>query len=253
MKHTLITGASRGIGFEFARLLAEEGHALVLVARQSDELETLAKTLKEEFRVDVLVIPTDLGKSGAADAIIRALTDRSIEVNCLINNAGFYVKGSFAETTWEHELDLVRLQCVSHTELIKRLLPGMIRSGNGRILNVCSTGSFTPGPFNAVYCASKAFVLSLSEALSEEVKGTGVTVTALCPGGTATSFQDADNQKRSIINPMMDPKRVARLGYRGLMRGRAVVVPGLANQLQVFGIRLLPRKWVRHWAAKIIR
>lgn len=240
--YALITGASMGIGYELAKRFAKNGYDVILVARQENKLVQLARELEKEYTIHARVMAIDLSRPDAANEISKWIKDKSLTVDYLVNNAGFYVKGPFAETCWEEEMKLIQLQCLNHTRLTKLLLPGMLNRGRGGILNVCSTGSFVPGPYNAIYCAAKSFVLSFSEALAEEVSGSGVTVTALCPGGTKTTFQDFGKRKRSFFFPLMCPSRVAAIGYKALMKGKRVVVPGMANKIQVFTLRFIPRK-----------
>lgn len=242
----LITGASSGIGLEFARLLAREGHDLVLVARNELRLQGIAEELRANTGVEVTVLPADLAQPSAADAIAAALANRGLMVDTLVNNAGFNVYGAFSATDGKRELDMLQVNIVALTRLTKLLLPGMLERGAGRILNVGSTGSFAPGPFDAVYCASKAYVLSFSEALAEELEGTGVTVTALCPGATATEFAERAAMTGTAMfrGRVAAPADVARAGYRALMAGRRVVIPGVRNALMTFSMRLSPRNLV---------
>ena len=244
MNYTLITGASSGIGYELAFQFAKNGHNLILVARQYQKLLQLAEILKADYNVETVLISQDLSHPNAADAIFGLVSEKGIHVNYLVNNAGFYVKGAFVETLWEKEHELVQLQCLNHTKITKLLLPQMCKSKKGGILNICSTGSFVPGPNNAIYCAAKSFVLSFSEAIAEEVAEFGIAVTALCPSGTKTNFQNFDDRKESVLFPIMKASEVAKIGYNSLMKGKRVVVPGMSNKLQVFLVRFLPRKLV---------
>ena len=244
MNYALITGASSGIGYELALLFAKNGHNLILVARQENKLIQLADDLKKNYLIKILIISLDLSRTDAAEEIFGQVQEKSIHVNYLVNNAGFYVKGAFSETSWEKEQKLIQLQCLNHTQLTKLFLPAMLKQGKGGILNICSTGSFVPGPYNAVYCAAKSFVLSFSEAIAEEVSGSGVTITALCPGGTNTDFQDFSKKRKSIFFPIMKASRVAKTGYKALMKGKRVVIPGMCNKIQVFLIRFIPRNLV---------
>ena len=244
MNYALITGASSGIGYELALLFAKNGHNLILVARQENKLIQLADDLKRNYLIEILITSLDLSQTDAAEEIFRQVQEKSIHVNYLVNNAGFYVKGAFSETSWEKEQKLIQLQCLNHAQLTKLFLPAMLKQGKGGILNICSTGSFVPGPYNAVYCAAKSFVLSFSEAIAEEVSGSGVTITALCPGGTNTDFQDFSKRRKSIFFPIMKASRVAKTGYKALMKGKRVVIPGMYNKIQVFLIRFIPRNLV---------
>ena len=236
----LITGASSGIGLELARLFAIDGYDLVLVARNRSTLKRLAKELRSEHQVQVSAMVQDLADPSAPYAIARQLADQSITVDVLVNNAGTQVYGEFTGTDLEAQLALVQVNTATLIALTHLLLPGMIRRGHGRILNVGSTGSFAPGPLNAVYCASKAAVLSFSQAIGAELAGSGVTVTALCPGATNTAFIARHGmQDVRIFRNAMSPARVAQIGYRAMQRGHPVVVAGLVNQLQVLSFQLM--------------
>ena len=244
MNYALITGASSGIGYELALLFAKNGHNLILVARQENKLLQLADDLKRNYLIEILITSLDLSRTDAAEEIFGQVQEKSIHVNYLVNNAGFYVKGIFSETSWEKEQKLIQLQCLNHTQLTKLFLPAMIKQGKGGILNICSTGSFVPGPYNAVYCAAKSFVLSFSEAIAEEVSGSGITITALCPGGTNTDFQDFSKRRESGFFPIMKASKVAKIGYRAMVKGDRVAIPGISNKIQVFLIRFIPRNLV---------
>lgn len=239
----LVTGASSGIGRELARVCAAHGHDLVLVARRQATLEALATELRSEHGVMATVMATDLSTPNAARALVDGLHGAGIRVDLLLNNAGFDVYGYFHETDLATELAMIQVNLVALTQLTKLVLADMRAQGSGRILTVGSTGSFIPSPLNAVYAATKAYVLSFSEALAEELRGTPVSVTALCPGATRTGFQARAGigQVRLVRWGMMNATTVAEAGYRAMMAGRRVVVPGLVNNLSVLGIRLLPR------------
>lgn len=239
-KTALITGASSGIGLELAQLFAKDGYNLVVVARNRAKLESLAKELRSEHQVQVTVLIQDLANLSTPHAIVKQLADRSITVDVLVNSAGTQVYGEFAETDLEAQLALLQVNTTALIALTRLLLPDMIRRGGGRILNVCSTGSFAPGPLNAVYCASKSAVLSFSEAIGAELAGTGVTVTALCPGATDTAFITRHSmQDVRIFRNAMSPARVAQTGYRAMQRGKPVVIAGFSNQLQVISFQLM--------------
>jgi uncharacterized protein len=239
----LITGASGGIGRELARVCAAHGHDLVLVARSEAKLEALAAELRAGHGVSVTVMASDLVVPDAARTLVDDLHRAAIRVDLLVNNAGFDVYGYFHETDLATELSMIQVNLVALTQLTKLVLADMRAQGSGRILNVGSTGSFIPSPLNAVYAATKAYVLSFSEALAEELRGAPVSVTALCPGATRTGFQARAGigQVRLVRWGMMDATTVAEAGYRAMMAGRRVVVPGLFNNLSVLGTRLLPR------------
>jgi short-subunit dehydrogenase len=240
----LITGASSGIGLELARLFAQDGYRLVLVARNRAALEALADELRSVSQAvspaPVTVLVQDLAVPGSPNAIAAELASQGIEIDVLVNNAGSQVYGKFAEAGLEQSLALIQVNSMALVHLTRLLLPGMIQRGHGRILNLGSTGSFAPGPLNAVYCATKAFVLSFSEAISAEVAGTGVTVTALCPGATATAFVTRHGmQDVRLFRNAMPPARVAQIGYRAMQRGRPLAVAGFSNQLQVLSFQLM--------------
>lgn len=236
----LITGASSGIGLELARLFSKDGYNLILVARNRSKLESLGKELRSEHKVQVTVMVQDLVDPSTPCTIASQLADQSIHVDVLVNNAGTQVYGEFAEADLDAQLALVQVNMAALIALTHLLLPGMIRRGRGRILNVGSTGSFAPGPLNAVYCASKAAVLSFSQAIDAELTGTGVTVTALCPGATNTAFIARHGmQDVRIFRNAMSPGRVAQIGYSAMQRGRPIVVAGFSNQLQVLSFQLM--------------
>jgi len=245
-KTALVTGASQGIGYELSRLIAQNGYNLVLVARDEHMLVRIADDLKGEFGVKVKVVAMDLSQGSAPDEIFTELEREAIPIDCLVNNAGFQEYGPFSETDLHKELQMIQLHIATLTHLTKLFLPGMLERSHGRIMNVGSTGSFTPGgPFNAVYCATKAYVLSFSEAISEELKGTGVTVTALCPGATSTEFaRRADIEDIRLFRfqcGVMDARKVAEIGYHAMMKGERSVVAGMANKLTVLSLKLMPR------------
>lgn len=246
MATALITGASSGIGLELAKLFAADGHDLILVARSNDALEKLAQELTGKHNVKARVLPVDLSLSSASNQIYEQLS--GVEVEFLINNAGFGTFGMVAETKESSLLEMMQVNIVALTQLTRLFLPGMIKRKRGRILNVASTAAFQPGPLMAVYYASKAYVLSFSEALANETKGTGVTVTALCPGPTLTGFQKrAHMEDSNLVSgnlPVMDAAGVARIGYHAMMKGKTLVIPGMTNRLLAFSVRLGPRKLV---------
>ncbi len=242
----LVTGASSGIGFELARLLAHDGYNLVLVARDSERLEVAAASLRVGTggRVTVDTRTVDLADADALDEL--AFFANNLAPDILVNNAGFGVYGPFARTGVAREVEMIATNVTALTVLAKAVLPAMLARGSGRILNVASTASFAPGPFAAVYAATKAYVLSLSEALAEEGRGTGVTVTALCPGPTRTAFarRAGMGQTRVFQGAIAEAGSVAQVGYAAMFAGRPVVVAGRLNKLLVFLVRLVPRQWV---------
>ncbi len=243
-KVAVITGASSGIGAELATLFARDGYQLLLVGRDREKLERVAAEARERSHAAAYTMVLDLAVPGSCAALEEELTRRQLRPDVLVNNAGIALWGEFASLALADQLQMVHLNVVALTELTRRLLPAMLSRGRGRILNVASTAAFQPGPIMAVYYASKAYVLSLSEALANELERTGVTVTALCPGPTATQFQArAGIGGRSWLfqSHVMDAATVARAGYDGMLRGRTVVIPGLRNRVFVFCVRLLPR------------
>jgi short-subunit dehydrogenase len=250
----LITGASSGIGYEFARVFASHGHDLVLVARSQDRLEQLAGEVRAACGVEATVLVKDLSQPAAVPEIVGELGLAGVRVDFLVNNAGMDVYGYFYDTDWAEELQMIQLNLVSLTYLTKELLSGMLQRGSGRILNLGSTGSFVPSPLNTVYAATKAYVLSFSSALAEELRGTGVTVTALCPGATRTEFQQRANIRdvRLLRFGVLQASSVAEIGYRSMMAGKRVVVPGLYNQLQILFSRLLPSSFVVRMAKTML-
>jgi short-subunit dehydrogenase len=244
----LITGASGGIGLELAKEFAAAGHDVVLVARGKDRLVPLASELEAAHGVAAWVVAADLAEPTAPMAIYEQVQRLGITVDTLVNNAGFGTNGPFAETDLDAELQMLQVNATALTHLTKLFLRDMLARRRGRIMNVASTAAFQPGPYMAVYYATKAYVLSFSEALAAELQGSGVTVSVLCPGPTSTGFQARarmDETRLMRIPWMMDAATVARLGYRGLMAGKTIVIPGIANRLLAFSVRLAPRAFVR--------
>jgi uncharacterized protein len=243
----LVTGASSGIGAELARLFAKGSSALVLTARSVDKLEVLARELREKHGAAVRVIAADLAAADGPRGLLERLAQEGVQVDVLVNNAGYGGFGPFTETEWADKAGLLQLNVVSLTELTQRLLPGMVGRKRGGVLNVASTAAFQPGPFTAVYSASKAYVLSFSEALAEEVGGRGVTVTAFCPGATRTGFATRaamDGSRLFQGKRLPDAASVAQAGYDGFRRGARVVIPGLRNKFLAQSVRFMPRRWV---------
>ena len=238
----LITGASSGIGRELAREFARHGHPVLLVAPVAAELRLLADELEREFGVHAQPLALDLTQAGAIAEL--AAHPESADVEILVNNAGLGQRGKFWETPLDRDLDMIRLNIEAVVRLTKHFLPLMVNRGHGRILNTASIAGFEPGPLLAVYHASKAFVLSWSQALSIELEGTGVTATALCPGPTDTDFfPKADLTETNAFQKanVMPPQEVAEIGYRALMQGEAVEVAGGLNKAMVASRRLMPK------------
>jgi short-subunit dehydrogenase len=246
-----VTGASAGLGAEFAKLCAAGGYDVVLLARNASRLDQLAAELVKTYGVEARSLPADLADPSAPPAIFAQLSGTPVEI--LINNAGFGVRGPYAETDWARESGLMQVNMVALAHLTKLFLPEMIRRRTGRILNVASTAAFVPGPYMALYYASKAFVLSFSEALANEVQGTGVTVTVLCPGPTRTEFAQAAGIGDSDIfhGPTMGAAEVARIGYSAMMAGKSSVIAGARNRWMIRGTRLVPRSFVAAQARKL--
>ncbi|MEX0984996.1 MAG: SDR family oxidoreductase [Actinomycetota bacterium] len=247
----LITGASGGLGLEFAKLLAERGHDLVLVARSGSAMEELAQYCEERFGVAATVLVKDLSLDAAAGQVADQVAQRGIDVDVLINDAGFTQRSPFATSDERVMLALLRVNMEALTVLSRRFLPAMIARGRGRIVNLASNAAFQPGPGMASDRASKSFVLNLSIALAEEVRGTGVTVTALCPGPTATDFQArAAMRDAKLVRGKRPPSAadVAEWGWAKAERGVPFAVHGARRRAIVFGTRLLPRS-VAAWLA----
>ena len=240
MPTVLITGASAGIGLELARVFARNGYSLVLVARTASRLEDLAKELKP---APVQVIALDLTLPDAPEQVLRAAP----KVDVLVNNAGFGALGKFAELPLADQLNIMQLNMTALVSLCRLYLPGMLAAHQGRILNVASTAAFQPGPLMAIYYATKAFVLSFSEAIANELEGTGVTVTALCPGPTESEFQARAKMENSGLvkgRKIMDARTVAEAGYRATLAGKTLEIPGVLNKLMAQSVRVSPRKMV---------
>jgi len=247
----LITGASAGIGAELAREFAKHGHRLTLVARRRDRLQQLAAELEREHRVDVKLVVHDLAKPAGPSAVVKAALADGEAIGILVNNAGVIDVGPFAASATDKIVGLVNLNVRALTELTSLLLPPMVERGFGRVLNVASLAAFQPVPSMAAYAASKAYVLSFSEALAEELRGSGVKVSALCPGMTATDMATeikagsaaAAKLPRQLLS---DPADVAAQAYRATMNGQAVLVPGLPNQITAAWAQVTPRWLTRY-------
>ena len=246
---TLVTGASSGIGVDIAKEFAARGYSLVLSARRAERLEALAADLP----VPTLVVPADLARPDGAEGLLVEVAARGIVLHTLVNNAGFGLRGRFAELPAQDQAEMVAVNVTAPTVLSRLVLPGLIANRRGGILNVASVVAYLPGPNRAAYYATKAYLLSLSEALYEEARPHGVTVTAVCPGATATEFSaraDVGGAKRFTGN-VMSPEAVARVAVAGYLAGRAVVIPGAANRAAVIGARLMPRWLSRKVAARL--
>ncbi len=243
----LITGASSGIGLDMARIFAAQQSNLVLVARSTDKLNQLADELRAANSVQVEVISQDLGAADATTALCAELASRNLQVDVLVNNAGFGLRGTVADLPCDRQVNMVQVNVTALTELTRQLLPAMLERGRGGILNVASTAAFQPGPWMSVYYASKAYVLSFSEGLHEELRTRGVHVSCLCPGATATGFAAEADMESSLLFRLgtMTSEAVARAGVDGLRANKAVVIPGLKNWISAFLVRFTPRFVIR--------
>jgi hypothetical protein len=243
-KTALVTGAASGFGLEFSKLLASDDFDLILIDNNLQMLNSAKELIISKFGVEVELLHTDLSKPGSADEIYSSVRDKQVEI--LINNAGYGLFGYFTQTNWQKEEDMINLHVLTLTHLTKLFLRDMVERGSGKIMNVSSLAAFQPGPLMAVYYASKSYILSFSQALANEVKGTGVSITVFCPGQTKTRFQEmvAQNSASQISKSpwIADASKVARLGYRALQSGKIVFVPGFANKFIVQLNRFVPGK-----------
>lgn len=239
----VITGASGGIGLELAACFAADGYDLVLVARSADALTKAASELSKAHGIKAIALPMDLAKPGAASKLKTELEGKGMGCDVLVNNAGFGMIGPFAEADEARLMQLIDLNIRGLTELTRTFLPAMVKAKRGGIMNIASSAAFMPGPFMAAYYASKAYVLSLTEALWEEVRGTGVRITAICPGPVATGFQDAAKMQDAKLLKMARPmsaKRCAQISYRAFREGKRVEIPGLMTKMMVGATRMTP-------------
>jgi uncharacterized protein len=253
-KTALITGASNGIGLELAKIFASKGTNLIIVSRNVIELTKLRMELSEKYKIYVEEIEKDLSVPGAAQQVYDEVKSLDFDVDYLINNAGFGDYGFFHQCDWDKQERMINLNILALTQLTRLFLPDMIKRKSGKILNVASTAAFQPGPLMSVYYASKAYVLSFSEAIANELEGTGVTVTALCPGPTKSGFQKASNVEHSkYINATSIPtaKKVAEYAYKTMMKGKRVAVHGLMNKELTFLSPRSPRKFILKMVRKM--
>jgi len=239
----LVTGASSGIGRELSIIFAREGYDLVLVARDGARLNELAEQLQQQFSSTCWVISQDLSQAESAERLVKEINEKSIHIDVLVNNAGFSVYGELVSLKSQDVIEMIQVNITALTSLTRLLLPAMLERKHGKILNLASTGSFVPGPFSAVYCASKAYILSFTEAIAEELKGTGVTATALCPGATQTEFAQRANMEdtRLFKSGVMDARIVAEIGYQAMIKGKTMKIAGTVNNTMIFFLRLTPR------------
>ncbi|EKQ50863.1 MULTISPECIES: SDR family oxidoreductase [unclassified Clostridium] len=246
-KTVLITGASSGIGLELSRTFASEGYNLVMVAQNKENLEKAKNIIcRDKKDTKIFTIEKDLSMPSAPEEIFEYTKQNFIQIDILVNNAGIQLYGNFHDKNMEETLNMMYLNMVALTKLTRLYVDGMIERGYGKILNLGSTGSFQPVPLNTVYCATKAFVLYFSEGIGEELKGTGVTVTALCPGATETNFAKRANIENTKLfsGKLLKPSDVARMGYKALMKNKRVLVVGLKNKIMTLFVRFTPRNIV---------
>jgi len=246
-KTALITGASNGIGLELAKIHASKGDDLVLVARNKSKLDELKTDLEKQFKVSVYTIGKDLSSTNAAQEVYDETNKQNIQIEYLINNAGFGGFGKFDETDWNNELQMINLNITTLTLFTKLYLKDMVKRKSGKIMNVASTAAFQAGPTMAIYCATKAYVLSFTEAVNNEMNDKGITITALCPGATETGFQAAGGLNESKLfkgKKLPTATEVAKYGYTSMMKGKPVAIHGLMNYIMANSIRFIPRAMV---------
>lgn len=241
-KTALVTGTTSGIGYELTNLFAKDGTNLILISRDASKLKLQQADLEKRYGAKVYTIAKDLSFPNAAVEIFNEVEKAGLQVDILVNNAGFGINGRFSATSLDQELQMLQVNVIALTQLTKVFLPRMIQNGYGKILNLGSTGSFTPCPLEAVYCASKAYALSFSNAIRAELKGTGVTVTTLCPGATKTEFPKKTLMEETLLfrKTAMEAKRVAQIAYQGLRQNKKVVIPGVLNKLMMWSIPFTP-------------
>lgn len=242
IKTALVTGSTSGIGKAFAEKLASEGCRLLLVSRDASKLSEQAAYLARTYNIKASCVPLDLSLPGAAQKVYDAVRELGLSVQILISNAGFNEAGAFLDTDMKKEREMIQLHAIFTTELMKLFVPDMVRDGYGRILNLGSTGSFMPIPYDAVYAATKAYILSVSRAIHAELAGSGVSITTLCPGATNTEFARKSGLENTLLFKLfvMEPARVAEIGYHALMNRRATVIAGTYNKLLVFSSKFVP-------------
>lgn len=252
----LITGASTGIGLALAKRFAKDGHNVVLTARSAERLENAAREIEQSFQVSTKVLPADLSDPHAPRTVFDACEQENIEVQFLVNNAGFGLNGKFAQLDLGEQLDMIQLNVTALVHLTGLFLPKMLERNRGRIMNIASTAAFQPGPTMAVYYATKAFVLSFGEAVANELRGSNVTLTTVCPGPTTTGFQDraGAHDMPMLKSPMikvMSADEVAQIGYDAFLKGKSVVIPGIFNLLGAQSVRFMPRAVVTEAARRM--
>lgn len=243
VKYTLITGASEGIGLELAKLFARDKHNIIIVARNVEKLKVVKESLEKEYKIKVEIIAVDLTVDNACEKIYKFVDEKKLIVDSLINNAGIGSFGYFNDEEEGFNDEIININIKSLTHLTKYFLKDMVKRKEGRILNVASTAAFTSGPKMAMYYATKAYVLSLTEALHEEGKVQGVTVSCLCPGPVRTTFQEKAGIKKAegAKKYLMDSNKVAEIAYKDLNKGKAIIIPGFKNKILILGNKLIPR------------
>lgn len=249
----LITGASSGFGVEFTDLFAADGYDVVMAARSGEAMQTVASEVRARHGVDVDVIAIDLSESGASADLVARLLERNVIVDALVNNAGFSTYGEFWRDDPSAQSDMLAVNVVALTELSRLILPGMVERGRGRVINLGSVGSFSAAPMTAAYAATKAYVLSLSLAMAEELRGSAVTVTCLCPGPTATGFQERAAMHDSALirgRKLPGAREVAEAGFAAMKAGKPYVITGATSKLFAFGSRFLPRTFTAQIAGR---
>lgn len=253
-KYTLITGASSGIGFELASVFARNNHNLILVARTKEKLESLRSEIEKSYQVVAEVIPLDLSLPNSAEVLYKITEKKNLKVEVLVNNAGFGDHGLFLNADSKKIEEMINLNILTLTKLTKLYLPQMVENKYGKIMNVASTAAFQPGPLMSVYYATKSYVLSFSEALFEELKDTGVSVTALCPGPTESGFSEVANMSNVALMELMKlptSKDVAEFGYKALMNNKAVAIHGFMNSMVAKTTSFIPRSLTRKLVMKL--
>lgn len=242
MSTAVITGTTSGIGYSFSELLAKKGYNLILVSRNIDKLKKQQCMLERKYNIKCDFLAKDLSNIGEAEEVVSYIVEKKLKIDLLINNAGFNECGNFLDTNIEQELKIINLHNLTLTYLTKKIAQIMSRQRSGKILNLGSTGSFAPFPYDAVYAASKAYVLNFSSAIGSEVKRYGVTVSTLCPGATRTMFAEKANIDKTLLFRyfVMSPDKVVKLALKGLKKNKRIIIPGIYNKLLVMSMRILP-------------
>ncbi len=254
MKYVLITGASSGIGYEFVKLFAQKGYNLILVARSEKKLEDIATKYKKESAIEIITYAMDLGITNSAEKLYSCIKKRNVIVDILINNAGIGDYGNIVDCENSKALTMIQLNITTLTELTMLFVKDMKQRNYGKIINVASTASFQPIPKFAIYSATKSYVLNFTGALHFELKGTAVSISALCPGPTATKFKKSANMKDSKLfkSGVMDAKTVAEIGYRGMMNNKMTIIPGIKNKIMAFFSNVSPSRDILVWISSKI-